>query len=138
MPIDYAVDGDRDLMICIASGAVTNQSVVSWMRRLIEDPAYRTGMNAVVDARPIEDLVVNADAIDDIVDLATKMEHRFAGSRWAVIADRDGLFGLSRMYELRREAQTYDVRAFREAAEAYAWLGLPEDYDPPPVQELES
>lgn len=138
MPIDYSVDREHDLLVCIASGTVTNQAILSLARGLVDSPTYRTGMNGLVDLRPIEDLVVDADAIGDVVELATRMEHRFEGSRWAVIADRDALFGLTRWYELRREAQAYDVKGFRDAPEAYAWLGLPEDYDPPAVQELGS
>ena len=56
-------------------------------------------------------------------------EARFSGSRWAVITNRDAVFGMTRMFELKRDAQTYEVGIFRESGPAAEWLGVKEPID---------
>lgn len=42
----------------------------------------------------------------------------------AAVADSELVFGMSRMYELRKGEHGAEVRAFRDIQEARAWLGL--------------
>jgi hypothetical protein len=45
--------------------------------------------------------------------------------RVAVIADKDVIYGLARVYEAFRDANPGEIRTFRAREEAEAWLGLP-------------
>jgi hypothetical protein len=47
----------------------------------------------------------------------------FTTWRW-VVADSELVFGMSRMYELRKGEHGAEVRAFRDVQEARAWPGL--------------
>ena len=44
-----------------------------------------------------------------------------------IVAPRDVLFGLARMYEILRSGSPVEVRVFRERGEAESWLGLGKD-----------
>jgi hypothetical protein len=47
--------------------------------------------------------------------------------KMAIVATRDELFGLGRMYGLLREGRV-EINVFRGLVEAERWLGLPADY----------
>ncbi|MAG30588.1 MAG: hypothetical protein CL908_06795 [Deltaproteobacteria bacterium] len=89
-------------------------------------------MNGVVDLQEIESISATTDGIKRAIDMAIEFEDRFRGSRWAVISDRDSVFGIARMYELRRNAESYEVRAFREPGPAFKWLGVEQPIDKKP------
>jgi hypothetical protein len=55
------------------------------------------------------------------------VDPRVGESRLAIVAPRDELFGLGRMYEFLRGDSPVDVRVFRERKEAELWLGLSKD-----------
>lgn len=122
MPIEYFVDGSKDLLVTTASGVICDFDIVFYMKRLIEDPRYRSGMDGLVFTEAIEDFEVTASGIAQVVEIATPAEGRFAGSRWAIVAGDDPVFGMTRMFELRRAPESHDVRVFREEASAIEWL----------------
>jgi hypothetical protein len=59
---------------------------------------------------------------------ASKSVERKRGSKTALLVASSSNYGLSRMYQLLGEFEgvSWEVSIFREPAEAYAWLGLPE------------
>ena len=61
--------------------------------------------------------------------VATVDEEVASGSKLALVAQSDELFGLGRMYQTLRDPSPVEVRVFRERSEAEVWLGLPSDYE---------
>ena len=59
-------------------------------------------------------------------DVARRVSHHVASrleeGKLAVIAPRDLLFGMARMYEMLRDDSPVEVRVFRERDEAESWL----------------
>lgn len=122
MPVEYFVDEVKDLLVTTVSGVVTNDDTVAYMEQLVGDPLYRSGMDGLVFTDAIERFEVTATAIEIATRIAVDAEQRFSGSRWAVIASQDLVFGMTRMFELSRDPESYEVRVFRESGPAIEWL----------------
>ncbi len=45
------------------------------------------------------------------------------GSRWAVVADKEVMFGMARMYAIIRDRAPFEIRVFREIDAARDWFG---------------
>lgn len=63
-----------------------------------------------------------SNAIQDATKIGIESERCFAGSHWAIIANKDPVYGMTRMFQLSRDPQSHDVRVFREADPAIEWL----------------
>ena len=123
MPIEYWFDADRQLLVTRAAGRMTDSEILGYMRRLTEDTSWPSGADGFVDAREIEGFEVTSEAIGLASLVATEREDRFSGSRWAVVTDLDAVFGMTRMYTIRRDPESYEVGVFRDVPSALAWLG---------------
>ena len=134
MPIDYWLDKKHDIVVTRVTGLMTDEEIVSYMSRLIEDTSWPSGMNGYVDARGISGFEVTSAGIEKARKLGVTGEHRFSGSRWVIVTDQDAVFGMTRMYELTRNPETYQVCVFRHDEDALDWLGLdsPVDLAPRP------
>ena len=60
-----------------------------------------------------------------------RVDPRLESGKFAIIAKRDFLFGMARMYQILRDESPVEVRVFRDRGEAELWLGIADD-DPPP------
>lgn len=124
MPIDYWVDSANGILVTKVAGRMKDREMVGYMKRLTGDTTWPSGMNGFVDARDLEDFEVTARGFEKARVLGAAGEHRFAGSRWAIVANQDVVFGMTRMYELKMDSQTFEIRVFREPGPALEWLDV--------------
>ena len=118
------MDETRRILVTNTFGTSTDREILDYFQQLIDDARCPDGMNSYVDTLGIDDPQVTPDGLERIRHLMETNEHRFAGSRWAIVADHDNVFGMTRMFELRLDPQAFEVAAFRAPAEALVWLGL--------------
>ena len=123
MPIEYRIDAARRLVTTSCSGEVGDEDLLGWARKLSRDPEVPTGGMSLVDFRGADGEGVTADGLDALGAI-------FAASgpalKTAVVADSDLAFGMSRMYELKRQERPLPFHVFRDADEAMEWLDQPE------------
>ena len=70
-------------------------------------------------------LDVSTDSVHEAVGRVREhVDSKLEEGKLAIIAPRDLLFGMARMYEILRDGSPVEVRVFRDRDEARSWLGL--------------
>jgi hypothetical protein len=131
MPIEAKVDEGRGLVEIVVAGEVTESELSEAVDRYFSE-SWSALPLGLLDLRE----VVTADISTPLVrEAAIRAEHRVdprvGKGKFAIIAARDFLFGMARMYEILRDDSPVEVRVFRDRHEAELWLGSADD-DPPP------
>jgi hypothetical protein len=131
MPIDAKIDEERGLVEIVVAGEVTESELSGAFDRYISESwsALPLGLLDLRDA-------VAADISTPLVHKAAsraeeRVDPRLESGKFAIIAPRDFLFGMARMYQILRDESPVEVRVFRDRGEAELWLGITDD-DPPP------
>lgn len=119
MPITYTIDHAQRFVLITATGAVTVDELVAMQARIGSDPAFSPDVSGLTDLR--ETLPLPAMGVD-----MRRLAHTTPfgiGAKRGILASGDVNFGLSRMLEVFATGK-HDVRVFRDADAAYAWLGV--------------
>jgi hypothetical protein len=120
MPIAYDIDRARGLVRTSCSGQVMLPEVLAHFDQLQQDPQRSSRLDVLLDLRLLSTppdapkLRRVANRIGRVTDL------RFG--RCAIVADRDLVFGLSRMFEAFARAYFDAIQVFRDPAAAEAWV----------------
>ncbi len=127
MPITYEIHPELLLVVTRFTGVVTDEEFVQLYGAMLHDSAYALGTNELADLRECENLSLSAQALRRVEGI-TRQRYGDSGLefRTAIIAPRDGAYGIGRMYEVFAEEGPENVRVCRAPAEALAWLDLPE------------
>ena len=120
MPIEYAVDVERELLNISYLGPVTKQEIVDHRRELEEDPRDVLRYDTIVDLR-YGSIALSAEEIRDLALAARGKE--WPMSRCAFVAPHTAMFGELRMFEQWAEGRPRRYGTFRTFREAYDWLG---------------
>ena len=118
MPLTYRVDRERRRAIAAASGVVSAQEFLDQQTAVASDPDFQSDFDAMYDLRQMESF---EGASQDVKALA--LSSPFAeGSRRAVVAASNVIFGLARMYQALSEESAAEIQVFRKMESAEAWL----------------
>jgi len=119
MPISYFIDADRALVTTRWWGAVTDHEVLDHNRMLRADRAFESHYRQLVDMTGITELRISTNLIKEIA-----IDQFFEpGTRRAIVASSDAVFGMARMFALRAENVGQTIEVFRQSAPAEEWLG---------------
>ena len=124
MPICFSIDPRAALIKTIGSGHVTLTEVQEHFRELVK------AWPAVPRLQVLLDLTECA-SLPDFQQLRTVVSqmdasggrHRFA--RCAIVASRELLYGMLRVFEVMADTKFVAVRVFRAETEATEWLSTP-------------
>jgi hypothetical protein len=129
---EHTFHADHNVVVTAFRGAVKSAELLALYRGLYNDPRYVPGMNEVLDVRGAD---VKAVTTQDLREVAVIARKAYAESprtvRTAVLYSSLVVAGLTRMYQVFAEANPEEVRAFDNADELAAWLGIPSDLIPP-------
>lgn len=124
MPIQVRVDETRELVELVFAGEVTNSELVETLDRYLLEP-FSTFPLGLFDLSGVTDMKVSADTVRAVARRAAQhVDSRLEEGKLAIVAPRDLLFGMARMYGILRDDSPVEVRVFRERDEAESWLGL--------------
>ncbi len=121
--IQYEFDAISSVVVVTISGNLEDKEAISWFKSLFEKLRGETQVSGIVDTRRLVDLNVTSETIRQITRLAEANDPLFEGSRWAVVADKDVMFGMARMYAIIRDGAPFEIRVFREIDAARDWFG---------------
>jgi hypothetical protein len=124
MSIKVNVDESRELVEIVFAGEVTKSEFIELMDRYFREPssAFPLGLFDLSDVTGVD---VAAESVRDAARRAGEyVDSRLDGGKLAIVAPRDLLFGMARMYEILRGDSPVEVRVFREREEAESWLGI--------------
>jgi hypothetical protein len=122
MPLSVRVDPAKDLVFVDASGVLSLEDALHVIDGLSMAGPEVCGRNGMIDSSRVTGTTLSFDTIRQISTHVTHIEDLFRGTRWAVIAPGDVMFGFARMYEMLHSGSSFEVRIFRTPGEAHAWL----------------
>jgi hypothetical protein len=121
MPITHRIDDDRTVIYTLLSGRVTDAELLAYYERAIaqnvQDP-----WRELVDGTQVTEMVLTPAGLARLAGVVGAHREQLRGGRVAMVATTDVTYGVFRMWELQREDLDYEVRVFRELAQALAWL----------------
>lgn len=121
LPIFYELDRDSRLIRTRCVGNATYAEVIEHFRELESLAPLPPRLNVLLDLTAMESLPDGAQmrgvasAVDGLTDAAK-------WGAWAVVTDRDALFGMIRMLHVFVEQHVQDFGVFRRLEEAERWL----------------
>lgn len=121
MPVTYEIDRERGLIRTRCTGAVSFDEVMEHFRVLEREPGLPRRLDVLLDLSGI----ATVPDSDQIVHVAKQLEKLLEKVRWrhcAIVATRDLVFGISRVFEVRAENAFTATQVFREMAAAETWL----------------
>jgi hypothetical protein len=121
MPVSYQIDAAAGRVRTRCYGDVTLAEALDHFRALGVDPATPLRPDLLVDLRETNSLP-ETDQLRSIAKEVARLRAKLQWGACAIVASRDAVFGISRMFAVYTEDFFSAVHVFRELAEAEAWL----------------
>lgn len=122
------IDKDKKLAIITASGRVNVLELKEIFTEIIGHEDWQAGFNMLCDYSRIEDFDVTSQDIDEITEWQNSIDSLIGNGRCAVVAAKDSVFGMSRMWEILSSERAQQICVFRRMADAHSWLGYPAQF----------
>lgn len=119
MPLEYAIDRERRLVITVAHGRLTLAEVERHQQELLADPAFERSFDQIGDFTRVTDFALTPAEVR----IAASRCVFGPGSRRVGIAPDDLPYAMMRMFETYREifGSGEITQVFRSREEALAW-----------------
>ena len=121
MTITYHLDRDQRIVFTQLRDTVTDADI----ERFVVDVWARLNgavFDELVDARAVAQITVTSRGMQQNAEISTRLNPTLTPYRVAIVAPRDVVYGVGRMYEAYRERTPGAVQVFRTMEEALAWL----------------
>jgi hypothetical protein len=123
VPIFYHIDAKENLVMALGSGVLTDDELLDFRKRLVNDPAFQPNMRELSDFRSVEKHVHSTEGLHRFLEQEIKYADRLGREyRIAIVTGSDLHFGFSRMYIVGVADTLPEVQVFRDIDEAEAWL----------------
>ena len=120
MPLRFLIDSDAELVLTTAEGEVTTEDLMAHARELASTP--NRPLQELVDLSDRAEITIDTDAVRQVAEYLNEADDNTPGSRLAMVAKTDAIFGLLRIFEAHREHSNLTIRIFRDRSEAFDWL----------------
>ena len=121
MPVTYEIDSARKLIHTICSAPLNFTQVIEHFRVLKEDPACTGRLDVLLDVSTADTLPMSSQLGPISAELgAVRSKVQFGNC--AIIAPRDAMFGMMRIFEIAAGSYFRAIRVFRTPAEAEKWM----------------
>jgi hypothetical protein len=121
MPVSYTIEAKQHLIRTRCVGNVTLNDVAAHFRTLLQDPEVPESLDVLLDLSELTSLP-ETPQLENIAREVQKTRVKVNFGVCAIVAPRDALFGMMRMFEVIARAYFREIRAFRAIEEAEAWL----------------
>jgi hypothetical protein len=135
VPVVYSIDVANRVLRTRCVGNVKLQDVIHHFRALDRDAKCPDRLDVFLDLSEA-DSIPDADQISTLADQLRNRRSRIHFGACAIVADRDALFGMMRMFEALAERSFRLTCTFRSAAEAESWLQAQRSLGAPPSSRL--
>ncbi|MDJ0869099.1 MAG: hypothetical protein QNK03_23525 [Myxococcota bacterium] len=120
MPLRFRIDLDADLVLTTAEGIVSGEDLTDHARKLADTP--NRPLRELVDFSDRDEVTVPTETVRQMASLLSERDQNTPGSRVALVAKTDAIFGMMRLFEAHREHPHVTLRVFRDREEALRWL----------------
>lgn len=128
MSVSYTYDEKENLIYTKFTDVITDEDLEKQAKAVAADPRIKPGLRELVDLRAVDSVEASTETLGFII--FTDKEHRdkFEGMRIAIVAPRDLLFGLSKIFEVLSDVENAPskINVFRTMREAEEWLQIKE------------
>jgi hypothetical protein len=121
VPITYQIDAGKKTIRTKAVGYVTLQEVIDHFRTLAQDRECPERADVFLDLSEVDSLPETGQ-LPVVINELKRSPAKLRFGVCAILASRDALFGMMRMFEALAEEFFSATRTFRIATEAEAWL----------------
>jgi hypothetical protein len=121
MPITYSIDRDANLITTIGSGNVTLDEVREHFDELVLVLPHAQRLDVLLD-------LTRCTSLPGLYELRAVVQHmdsfgeRLRFGRCAIVATRELLYGLLRVFEIYAGSKFEHIRVFRSEMDAKEWL----------------
>jgi hypothetical protein len=121
VPVTYKIDAARKLIRTTCGRPLTFAEVIDHFRMLKADPACVGHLDVLLDVSDADALPVSSQLGPVSAELeAVRAKVEFGVC--AIVATRDAMFGMMRMFEVAAGPYFRAIHVFRGVVEAQAWL----------------
>lgn len=133
MAVTYTYDHKENLIYTKFSGVITDEDLRQQAKAVAADPRIKPGVRELVDLRSVDSVEASTETLGFIILTDKAHRDKFEGMRIAIVATRDLLFGLSKIFEVLSDIENApsEVNVFRTMAEAKEWLQVIERQNVP-------
>jgi len=123
MTIDCTIKKPSGPVIITASGPVNGKDIIEALIKMLQDPDFKEGMDALWDFRTVHSGNSETAEIREIVSFVrANQKKRGINYRVALVVSRDIDFGLARMFEAYSHELPFDIQIFKDFNDAQKWL----------------
>jgi hypothetical protein len=123
MPITYRFIEESNAFLVTCTGTVTDMEFIEHRKELEADQRLQVGYQLLVDLRKVAAIDISVDTFKmDAKNVKSSPRH--SHSRIAIVAPKEAVFGLARIYQVLNEEGPRKVMVFHTMAEAEQWLGV--------------
>jgi hypothetical protein len=117
---EFQIDPARRTVFTRSIGHSDLEEQLDFQRRLRAHPAFDPSFQHLYDARELAASNITSDGMKTLAESSPWGPQ----SRLAVVVSQDFGYGMSRMYQMRKGADSTHMSIFRSLEEALAWLGI--------------
>jgi hypothetical protein len=121
VPVTYQIDTARKLIHTTCSAPLKFEQVIEHFRALKEDPACTGHLDVLLDVSTADTLPVSSQ-LGPISAALGAVRAKVQFGVCAIIAPRDAMFGMMRIFEIAAGSYFRAIRVFRTSAEAEKWM----------------
>ena len=121
MPVIYKIDTSKRTVRTKCVGLVTLQEVIDHFRTLEKDPDCPDLLDVFLDLSEVDSLPETRQ-VSIVINEMKRIRGQVRFGACAIVASRDALIGMMRMFEVMAEVCFRVTCTFRSANEAEAWL----------------
>jgi len=121
MPVTYQINHETAFIETHCTGEVTLDDVLDHFRQLEADPSLPRRLDVLLDL----DKTTSLPESPQLMEVTRAVERLRAKVEWgvcAIVANRDALYGMSRIFEVFAEKQFDRISVFRDREDAKRWI----------------
>ncbi len=121
MPVTYVIDSSKKVIRTTCSPPLLFEEVIHHFHELNEDPACTGRMDVLLHVSDI-DLIPKGNQLAVVSSEIRVLRKKVQFGACGIVAARDAIFGMMRVFEVLSADYFGAIRVFRESAEAERWL----------------
>lgn len=127
MGLEFDTLEDERIFVTRFIGSVGDEELVDCYRRLVAVGRMEDSRPHLVDGRQVTEITVTRSGMERLAGDFASHDGGLRGHRVALLADRDLVYGMFRVWQAERSELGDEALVFRDEAKAVAWLlgGLP-------------
>lgn len=121
MPVSYEIDREAGRIETRCTGDVTLDDVLRHFEQLRADPSTPDRLDVLLDLEGMTSIPESTD-LHQVTRAVDRLTVKLRWGACAIVASRDSLFGMSRMFAVFSEGLFAQTQVFRERQAAERWL----------------